>query len=457
MQPIIAVQRFGLGAADGELARLGGDPRAALLAQLDPQRAPARDAGLPDTAATIGLVMRQRRLVQQRRSQATEPAAGMAPPAMPEADFPSPGQILQADLGHRIESAIATPMPLLERLALHWLNHFTVSAAAVPLFVGYFGTPFEQEAVRPHLLGRFEDMLFATATHPAMLCYLDNRTSTGPNSPRGLRRKVGLNENLGREILELHALGVDGGYTQDDVIGLARILTGWTIDVGINDTPDAERLRFDPAIHEPGPQTVLGKRYPDTGPDQLKAVLRDLAHHPSTARHVTRRLVRHFLGDTTPPAVAVGLTKVFQDSGGDLRAVTRALVQAPAAEDLPLAKLRPPIELVLATARLLGRPPAPPQPMAALRAMGQPYRGAAAPAGWPEADEAWGAPDAVKTRLDWALELAARQPAGLDARALLDQAFGDAVSAETRRTVARAADPRQALVLLLMSPEYQRR
>ncbi|RYJ03092.1 MAG: DUF1800 domain-containing protein [Acetobacteraceae bacterium] len=444
MQPIIAVQRFGLGAAGGELARLGSDPRAALLAQLDRPPAQARDVGLPDTATTVGLVMRQRRLVQQRRVQSAEPGAGMAPPAIPEADFPSPGQVLQADLGHRIETAIGTPAPLIERLALHWLNHFTVSATAVPLYVGYFGASFEQEAVRPHLLGRFEDMLLATAIHPAMLCYLDNRVSTGPNSPRGLRRKVGLNENLGREILELHTLGVDGGYAQEDVIGLARILTGWTIDVGINDTPDAERLRFDPAMHEPGPQMVLGHRYPDTGPDQLKAVLRDLAHHPSTARHVTRRMVRHFLGDAAT-------------AGGDLRAVTRALVQAPAAGDLPLAKLRPPIELMLATARLLGRAPAPPQPMAALRAMGQPYRGAAAPAGWPEADDAWGAPDAVKTRLDWALELAARQPAGLDARALLDQAFGAAASAETRRTVARAADPRQALVLLLMSPEYQRR
>ena len=457
MQPIIAVQRFGLGAADGELARLGRDPRAALLAQLEPRPAAARNTGLPDTLAGMELVIRQRHLVA-RRNQVRNAGGDMAATAPQEAaDFPSPGDVTQADLAYRIETAITTQTPLIERLALHWLNHFTVSAAGAGLYVAYFGSAYEQEAVRPHLLGRFEDMLFTTATHPVMLAYLNNRVSTGPNSPRGLRRKSGLNENLGREILELHALGVDGGYTQEDVIGLARILTGWTVDVGINDRPAAERLGFVAEMHEPGPQTVLGKRYADTGPGQLKAVLRDLAHHPSTARHVTRRLVRHFLGDTAPPAVAAGLAKVFQDSGGDLQAVTKALVQSPAAGDLPLAKLRPPIELVLATARLLGRMPAPPAPFAALRAMGQPYRAAAAPAGWPEADEAWGAPDAVKTRLDWALELAARQPAGLDARVLLDQAFGDAASAETRRAVARAADPRQALVLLLMSPEYQRR
>ncbi len=269
MQPIIAVQRFGLGAAGGELARLGRDPRAALLSQLDqrpdPVQTRAPDTGLPDTATGVELIMRQRRLVQRRNQAAQAAAGGMVTPEA--ADFASPGQVMQADLGHRIEIAIATPAPLIERLALHWLNHFTVSATAVPLYVGYLGSSYEQEAVRPHILGRFEDMLFATATHPAMLCYLDNRTSTGPRSPRGLRRKVGLNENLGREILELHALGVDGGYTQDDVIGLARILTGWTIDVGINDTPDAQRLRFDPEMHEPGPQTVLGRRYPDTGPD----------------------------------------------------------------------------------------------------------------------------------------------------------------------------------------------
>jgi uncharacterized protein (DUF1800 family) len=307
------------------------------------------------------------------------------------------------------------------------------------------------------MLGRFEDMLFATSTHTAMLFYLDNRRSVGPNSTAGKRRGRGLNENLAREIMELHSLGVDGGYTQADVIALARILTGWSAEIDRPAPSTAARMGFFPELHEPGPQVVLGRRYADTGPDQLKAVLHDLAQHPNTARHVARRLVRHFIGDTAPAELAQTVAKVFQDSGGDLKAITGALLRSPAAAAAPPARVRPPIELLLGTARLLGRAPEPPRPMMALTAMGQPFRGAASPAGWPEEDDAWGAPDAIKTRLDWAIALAARQPAGLDARALLDQAFGAETSPELRRAVGRAADARQALVLLLMSPEYQRR
>lgn len=436
---ILGQQRFGLLPAAGSGPAGRAEARDALLRQLSHPWPADATAGLPDSEAALSLFLARR--AAQRRD--------------PAGPFVSPGAVIGQELDARLREAIGTPAPFLLRLALHWANHFTVSAAAG--FTGYFAGAFEREAIRPNMLGSFEALLLACTTHPAMLFYLDNRSSVGPNSPAGLRRGRGLNENLAREVLELHSLGVDGGYTQADVQGLARILTGWSIDISEGDQPVAGRIRFAPALHEPGPQVVLGRRYADTGPDQARAVLRDLAHHPSTARHVTRRLVRHFLGDAAPPEVGRHLARVFSDTGGDLKAVTTALLDSPAAWELRPAKLRPPIELVLATARLLGQPPAPPPPGRALRAMGQPFQAPASPAGWPEEDDAWAAPDAVKTRLDWARDLAARLPAGLDARALLEQVFGPAASAETRRAVTRAADGRQAMVLLLMSPEYQRR
>lgn len=452
---MIAIQRFGLGAGPGELARMGRDPLPWLLAQLDqPTELPADDR-IPDSLGAMDHFIRRLELVRSRNAR-EKAGETLIPLSREIVDFLHPNDIVQANLAQGLATAIATPAPLLERLALHWINHFTASLATAGVYLGYFGAAFEREAIRPHMLGRFEDMLFASSTHTAMLFYLDNRRSVGPNSPSGKRRGRGLNENLAREILELHSLGVDGGYTQDDVIALARILTGWSAEIDRPAPSIAARMGFFPEFHEPGPQVVLGRRYADTGPDQLKAVLHDLAEHPSTARHVSRRLVRHFIGDAAPPDLVPALARIFQDSGGDLKAVTAGLLCSPAAA-APAARIRPPIELLLGTARLLGQPPEPPRPMLALAAMGQPFRGPASPAGWPEEDDAWAAPDAIKTRLDWAIALAARQPARLDARALLDQAYGPAASPELRRAVGRAADARQALVLLLMSPEYQRR
>jgi uncharacterized protein (DUF1800 family) len=336
---------------------------------------------------------------------------------------------------------------------MFWADHFTASAAAG--FVGYLSEAYEREAIRPYLEGRFADMAKAAVLHPAMLFYLDNRNSTGPNSPLGLRSKGrrGLNENLAREALELHTVGVDGGYSQDDVIAFAKVLTGWSIDV----SPNAEGRRhgFFPDRHEPGAKTVLGRTYAGEGREQAFAVLDDLARHPSTARHVTRRMVRHFVGHGLP-GLEARMAEVFRRTDGDLGAVTHALI---ADDDAwgPPRKLRSPVELLFATTRLLGGLPPQPAPPSALRAMGQPFWAPPSPKGWPIEDDAWAAPDAIKTRLDWASELAARAAPGIDARALLGTAFGPAASPETRRTVERAADGRQALTLLLLSPEFQRR
>jgi uncharacterized protein (DUF1800 family) len=495
----IATHRFGFGAAPGELRQAAADPRGHVLRQLDPV-AESWD-GLPGTEEGIELfVARRRALDAQRRelvarlaaegAQAGRPAAdGTAPPAaMPERgpprgappdampprpraeamprpapgdaardnsmggpDFIRPGDVMLADAEARQQRIMATDRPFRERLALHWMNHFTVAGG----FVEYFGGPMEREAIRPNMLGRFEDLLIAAVLHPAMIMYLDNRNSMGPNSPAAKGRR-GLNENLGREVLELHTLGSDGGYGQADVIALAAMLSGWSVD--IRDRPlKPRRARFMPEMHEPGPQTLLGRVYPQQGADQAVAALRDLARSPAAARHVTRRLVQHFCGSEAQAGLQPALEAVYRRTGGDLAAVTRAMIEDDRAWDPAPRKVRPPVELVFGASRIAAQKFVLPRPVGALRAMGQGFWTAPAPKGWPEEDEAWAAPDAIKTRLDWAAETAARAPAGLDARALLDSGFGEAASAETRRAIERAANGRQALTLLLMSPEFQRR
>ncbi|MFN3449297.1 MAG: DUF1800 family protein [Roseococcus sp.] len=437
MNSLLARTRFGLLGAPGTLP--GGDGPEAVLAQLGaPSALPPAD-GLPDLAEGLRL-MRHR--VAELRAAAREQR---------EAQLVTPLQVNIAEAEWRLAVATTTRLPFQERLALHWANHFTV-AAGLPM--SYLLADMDRTAIRPHMLGRFAALLRACITHPAMLSYLGNDRSFGPNSPEGRRLQRGLNENLARELLELHSLGVDGGYTQQDVIETALILTGWTLPP---ERAAAEPAAFRPERHEPGARTVLGRRYPEGGAEQLLALLDDLARHPSTARHVTRRLVRHFLGETAPPDLAAGLARVFLDTEGDLRAVTEALVRHPASWTLPPRKLRPPVELVFGVSRMLGGlPPALPL-YRTLRSLGQPWRQPGSPAGWPEEDDAWAAPDGVKSRLDWALQLAARRDPALDARALAEANFGPALSAETRQALRRAADGGQALALLVMSPEVQRR
>jgi uncharacterized protein (DUF1800 family) len=437
MRSIIPHTRFGLMGTPAQWP--AGDGPDVLLGQLRRPVAIPQGEGLPDiTQATRLFDLRQAETraarAEQRRPQFVTPQAVNAEEA-------------QARLAH----ATASAEPLHERLALHWANHFSVS---VGFRTGYLAGDMDRMAIRPHMLGRFRDLLRACITHPAMLAYLTNFLSMGPNSTVGRRQRRGLNENLARELLELHTLGADGGYTQADVLETARILTGWTVPTT---TSRGTNLTFLPERHEPGARVVLGRRYPEGGQEQLLALLDDLAIHPATARHVARRLVRHFLGDTAPPAVAEDLARVFQRTEGDLRAVTEALVTHPVSWSLPPRKLRPPVELVFSLSRMLGGLPARPPLALMLRAMGQPWKGATSPAGWPEADDAWAAPDAVKSRLDWAVVVAARSEPTLDARALAEASFGDALSRETRLTLRRAATGEQALALLIMSPEMQRR
>jgi uncharacterized protein (DUF1800 family) len=354
---------------------------------------------------------------------------------------------------------------------LFWANHFTVSVAKASAR-GLAGA-FEREAIRPHIAGRFETLLKAAVKHGAMLVYLDNVQSAGPNSRivQIARRRSdsprvsGLNENLAREVLELHTLGAASkAYGQADVTALAAVLTGWRVPFRaaevMRQAGDADSIaaRFDAAWHEPGPKTLLGQRYPE-GEAALDAVLADLARHPATARFIALKLARHFIADDPPAAAVDSLAAVYQRSDGDLGRIYAELLRLPEAWADAAAKFKTPIEYAVSTARLLtlGERAFERNPDAGLAVMGQRVQAAPSPAGWPDRAEDWLGPDAVWKRIEWTNRIADRLGRQIDARELARNAFGASLAAGTAQQIERAADGPQALALLLLAPDFQRR
>ena len=462
----IAAHRFGLGEAS--TAALQSDPQGWLLAQVGPAD-PPRGEGLLSTSQALELVAAEREI----RPLARAPQTAASAPAAEQPQANPYRETILADVRSRLFTAATTKRPFAERLHLFWCNHFTVSLAKGSTR-GLVGA-FERDAIRPNIAGPFETLLFASTTHPAMLRYLDNVFSAGPRSrivARAARRAesmgesprvTGLNENLAREVLELHTLGAEsgrglqtagGGYTQTDVTAFARVLTGWRVGPRSNDPTDV----FDPAWHEPGRKTVLGKDYGE-GPEALRQVLRDLARHPATAHFIATKLARHFVADEPPVALAERLASTYLRHDGQLAEVYRELVRSPEAWNPTPVKLKTPEELVLSSARMLGlserlfeRGDA-----GAMAALGQRVHAAPSPAGWSDRAEDWLGPDAVWKRVEWAARVADRAGRGMDARQVAGNSLGGLLSESTQRQIERAADGPQALALLLMSPEFQRR
>ena len=393
---------------------------------------------------------------------APPPSATMQPDAAKQAAQPQqPQNVIQktfrAEALARLQRAVLADCGFTERLVAFWSNHFCISANKGALARMWAGS-FEREAIRPHVLGRFADMLKSVEQHPAMLFFLDNQQSLGPDSRAGQNRKRGLNENLAREIMELHTLGVGGGYTQDDVTSLARIITGWTFAGRQGRLGEPGSFAFNANAHEPGPQTLLGKIYEADGIAQGEAALADIARHPSTAKFIATKFVRHFVADEPPPALVARLQDVFTKTDGDLNAMTIALVDSDEAWSAPLAKLRSPYEFLVAAGRALAHvPDEPGLYLGALNTLGQPLWTPAGPNGFPDINAAWAAPEGMKLRLDISAQIASRAGNTIDPRDLLELVAADAASEETRRTIERAESRQQALALLLMSPEFQRR
>jgi len=476
---VIAAHRFGLGEASLDV--VGADPAGWLLAQIGPADAP-RGEGLLSTSQALAHVAAERAQRRERKDAAAEMPAGTTKPSAEEQAAAQAvalhyREVIVADARSRLITAALTPRPFAERLQWFWANHFTVSLAKGSAR-GLVGA-FERDAIRPNIAGSFEQLLIASTTHPAMLRYLDNFQSAGPNSQivaraakRAARmdepaRVTGLNENLAREVLELHTLGAESArgpnpaYTQADVTAFARVLTGWR--VGYQDTDPSRN--FDPAWHEPGPKSLLGKTYAP-GPEALRQVLHDLAQHPATAQFVATKLARHFVADDPPPALVDRLKTTYLRSGGQLAPVYQALVASPEAWSPQPMKLKTPEEFVISSVRVLKLNPrtfdgadakAATQTAAGIVTLGQRLQAAPSPAGWSDRAEDWLGPDAVWKRVEWSTRAANRLGGSVDARALAARCLGPLLSPETRTQLDRAADGPQALALLLMAPEFQRR
>jgi len=425
----------------------------------------ATEAPIEQPGQTRGLSMNNAEVPMAAASPAPagismSPAAGdpaQAKPAQPQQPLNVVQKTFRAEALARLQRAILADCGIAERLVAFWSNHFCISAGKGELARMWAGA-FEREAIRPHVLGRFADMLKAVEQHPAMLFFLDNQESLGPDSRAGQNRKRGLNENLAREIMELHTLGVGGGYTQEDVTSLARIITGWTFAGRHGQLAPPGTFVFNLNAHQPGPQTLLGKIYQDDGLAQGEAALADIARHPSTAKFIASKFVRHFIADDPPPALVARLDAVFRKTDGDLRALTLALLDSDEAWSAPLTKIRSPYEFLVAGGRLLARVPEDPGfYLNSLNTLGQPLWAPAGPNGFADSNAVWAAPEGMKLRLDISAQLGSRLGNNLDPRDLLDLVAADAVSGETRRTIERAETRQQALALLLMSPEFQRR
>jgi uncharacterized protein (DUF1800 family) len=435
MAAVIAATRFGFAPKPGELGEIGSDPRCWVASQLD-RPADFAPGDLPPSPETVAAMLEARRDKEEK---------------------PQLKERLKAtylgEIDARMRAAILGNTPVRERLTQFWSNHFTVSGMR-PFVRGVTGA-FEREAIRPYVTGRFLDMLLAVTRHPAMLLYLDNAQSFGPDSPVGRRQNKGINENLGRELLELHTLGVDGGYTQADVEALARILTGWT--VAPLRLPPAGGFRFFPQIHEPGDKRLLGRTYPEGGMDEGVAALRDLAEHPATARHVATQLARHFIADVPPADAVERIARRFRDTVGDLKQVTLALLREDAVWREPFAKLRTPTELVISAYRAVGTVPEPGPAFMALKKLNQPPFFAPSPAGWPDVASAWVSPESVVRRTEWCQTFAERLADAPDPIDIMTNSFGEALPEDVQSAVRRAPDKRAGLALLVASPQFQRR
>lgn len=494
-----ALNRFGLGAMPGERAGLD-DPRSWLLAQLE--RASPADAarftGLPSSTDYLRREAdwRRRRAAQRRDASAVGddmPRDAASPRDATRAGEAGDGDAAprkrlaqaaqgdgfraefaddqRAELAARHRVATTTATGFRERLLRFWSNHFAVSADKRTATL--YAAPLEREALRPHATERFADLLLAAERHPAMLRYLDNAQSVGDDSRVARRaaqrnqgddapRRRGLNENLAREILELHTLGAGSGYTQADVTEFARALTGWGTPLARGNAAavatGGDGFAFNAAAHEPGVRTVLGQRYAEGGEAQGRDILAALAVHPATARHVSTKLARHFVADAPPPALVDAMVKTWADSDGDIARVLAAMVRHDAAWSADARKFRTPDDFAIAALRAGGVDAGvqPQQLTGLLQRLGQPAFTPRSPAGFGDGFADWSGPDALWKRVQAAQVIAQRVPAGrIDPLATAADALGAALDADTRGAIARAESEREGLALLFASPAFQ--
>lgn len=467
---LTAQRRFGFGPVPDGWRATGRDARGRLLDALAAYRYSDNSGLLSSSDILEQLRERQHEVKAAREAIAASAAGGsdaggMTPSAKGAAAaetaankevFKEKNEFVRTqfenEAAYRQQMAVTSDRPLIERLTDFWAGHFCISCSkgeSVRVVAG----AYEREAIRPHVTGRFRDMLGAVMHHPAMLAYLDNQVSFGPNSRAGQKQKKGLNENLGRELMELHTVGVKAGYSQADVTNAARIITGWGIAGDKDASPGS--FKFEANRHEPGTFTVMGTAFAESGEAQGEALLDMLAAHPATAQHVAGKLVRHFIGDKAPPVLTGTVAKRFTETDGDLRETVAALVRSPEAWDTPPAKVIPPYDMAISCERILALNTDPRKVVNFARVLGQPLWTPRSPNGFPDNDMAWAAPNALVKRFDYALQLSGQAKNPPEPMELADALFGPALTPDMKTAIKRAASRREALATIIMSPEIQ--
>lgn len=445
----IAQNRFGLGAAPGDAARVAANPRGWLGAQI--KRRPPLPRALTRFRDSDSI------LTEIHRAKHAGPEALQA---STDAAF---HRHFSPEVAARTQVMIASDTPFAERMVMFWSNHFSVSNSD-PL-VGPAIPAYEREAIRPHVFGTFADMLKAVSSHPCMIGYLGNTGSMGPKSrasrKNGQAQTAPLNETLARTILERHTLGHDAGFTQQDVTGLAKALSGWShggLTPGEDGGAIHGRFEFRHDFHEPGPKHVLGRTYAENGLHEGVALLDTLARHPATAKTIATKLVRHFVHDDPPAGAVARIAKVFQASGGDLAAVSAALINLDEAWENPTAKVKSHYELVLATYRATGQTrPGAQEVLEPLHLFGQLPFTAPSPAGWGDRSGDWVAPEALMARIEWLRGFASALPSTLYPETVLRDSIDPVAQQATRDWISQAPSGDRAIAMILASPEFQRR
>lgn len=443
---LITVQRrFGYGVVPDVAAKIARDPMAHAVGQLEAYR--YQDRSKLGSSQTL--------LKRHAKLRGDAAAAGTDSKSATDA-FQAGERLVRTqylrELDYRYERAVSGAAPLVERLVSFWSDHFAVSCLKAPR-VRLIAGAYEREVIRPHVTGRFRDMLGAVMHHPAMLAYLDNVLSIGPDSKKGRWSGKGLNENLGRELLELHTVGVDAGYSQQDVTEASRVITGWTVDFKTGKRTG--RFYFDAEKHQPGAFEVMGRVFDQKGEAQGEALLDMLASHPATAKHIARKLVRHFVGDAGSQGLIDVVAKRFRETDGDLKETMVALIRQPESWNAPPAKVIPPFDMLVAFEKLTGVRLDARQLNNLARNMGQQIWSPRSPAGLPKGDEDWATSGAMVGRLKLAMRVARKSGFEGDPMALADAALGNSVTDPLRDAISRAATRKEAIAMLLLSPQIQ--
>jgi uncharacterized protein (DUF1800 family) len=441
---LIAVNRFGLGATGTELSDAGNDPEKWLLKQLV---TPVLGNAPVDTVTALKVISDIKAFQQQRRQ------TNMKGPKVRETIIkPFQQSLLMGSLEHSVE----TKVPFATRLLDFFSNHFSVSASNQSLTV--LAPTLERDAIVPNLFGKFEDMLIAVEQHPAMLIYLNNAKSVGPNSARGKKAR-GLNENLAREIFELHTLGVDGGYTLGDIRQLAMAISGWSYS-NWNAIEEGAGFKYRNKNHEPGTRNILGKPYLNNGVNQGQAVLVDLARNKKTAEFISFKLAQHLIADNPPKELVASMRDTWIRTDGNIKAVVTTLIKHPQSWNSQAQKFKTPREFVVSACRALNHSKIVDEGLLdvalhGLGFMGQKPFGAGSPAGYSQLNSAWTGSDALMKRIDWVNLLSKKTRATVPDVA--ERIFASQLSSRTAKSLAGAESRVQGLALLLLSPEFQSR